>query len=361
MCSRIAKVYIQKAKDLGVSFDHLLCNEKNIRVFRARVNFLAENNLYPWAKYVLEQARHWTDENQVLIDEAKRYQEYTKEQQELFDAIESLLNLKMTSDFALLAQKMFQLLDLNQKGFKGGASIDEQMNVELLRNKSRRTVEDIVAYVGHRPEHLYEFAYELRKADHNDLYSQNILLGNVKPTILAKILLSNKWNGQEMCSTQDFKLGIGTGCSLKFDTTDAALPFVGPDQFTSKIKFLLNRKGIVIRNSASEVSPGGDLPAVARYLWAQADEPLPDGESCDLQWRPLEGAGQERMTWHLISSDPLTDFPTFTIEQDGLNRKSRLIVTQSKPKSRSTIKMTTRDVDGYHDDGRSSWTVFQVD
>lgn len=64
-----------------------------------------------------------------------------------------------------------------------------------------------------------------------------------------------------MNSTQDFKLSIGAGCSLKFDTSDPQVPFVGQDQFTSKLKLILHKHGVLIRNSASEVSPGGGAPA----------------------------------------------------------------------------------------------------
>ena len=78
------------------------------------------------------------------------------------------------------------------------------------------------------------------------------------------IVLSNKWNGSEMNSMQDYKLSVGQlgACSLKFDTSEPNVPFVGQDQFTSKLKLILHPRGFLIRNSASEVSPGGDQPAI---------------------------------------------------------------------------------------------------
>ena len=53
-CTKVAKVYIEKAKDLGISFKNLLCNERNIRILRARLNLLTKDGVYCQASYVLD-------------------------------------------------------------------------------------------------------------------------------------------------------------------------------------------------------------------------------------------------------------------------------------------------------------------
>ena len=44
------------------------------------------------------------------------------------------------------------------------------------------------------PEMLFNFAFELRKQDVSDKYSFEFLNGQVEPSILVDIILSNKWN-----------------------------------------------------------------------------------------------------------------------------------------------------------------------
>ena len=99
--------------------------------------------------------------------------------------------------------------------------MEEKVKIQMLLDLGKQTIDNTVQYITQRPEHLYEFFYLLRKSDQQDHYSASILKGNIEPNILIKIVMSNKWNGEDMNSTQDFKLAIGSGCSLKFDTSDA--------------------------------------------------------------------------------------------------------------------------------------------
>ena len=60
---------------------------------------------------------------------------------------------------------------------------------------------------------MLAFGYELRKQDHNNIYTENLLVGVVKPNILVEIILSNYWDDTEARMKCDlkkkFKLIIG--------------------------------------------------------------------------------------------------------------------------------------------------------
>lgn len=58
----------------------------------------------------------------------------------------------------------------------------------------KKIIEDIVKKFASLPLELMGFAYELRKADTEDKYSEELLKGNVKSQVLIDIILSNKWN-----------------------------------------------------------------------------------------------------------------------------------------------------------------------
>lgn len=48
-----------------------------------------------------------------------------------------------------------------------------------------------------QPENLIKFAYELRKQDLNDEYSNTLLEGQVQPNVLVQIIMSNQWNTEQ--------------------------------------------------------------------------------------------------------------------------------------------------------------------
>ena len=60
-----------------------------------------------------------------------------------------------------------------------------------------RGIEDTVMAISKEPDQLVAFAYELRRQDSNDKYSFDFINGNVKPSILTDIIMSNQWDQSE--------------------------------------------------------------------------------------------------------------------------------------------------------------------
>ena len=72
--------------------------------------------------------------------------------------------------------------------------MDEAAERSLSISMARRTIENIATRLSTDVLELTRFAYILRKLDIKDEYSEEFLNGNVMPSILVDIILSNKWN-----------------------------------------------------------------------------------------------------------------------------------------------------------------------
>lgn len=69
-------------------------------------------------------------------------------------------------------------------------------------------------------DELVAFAYELRKQDVNDKYTYDFLNGQVKPSILVDIIMSNRWNEDafemQVQKGTSFRINIGQNSALQF-------------------------------------------------------------------------------------------------------------------------------------------------
>lgn len=75
--------------------------------------------------------------------------------------------------------------------------IEEQAKLDLGLTQAMRGMEDTVMAISKEPDQLVAFAYELRRQDTHDKYSFEFINGNVKPSILTDIIMSNTWDQQE--------------------------------------------------------------------------------------------------------------------------------------------------------------------
>ena len=70
-------------------------------------------------------------------------------------------------------------------------NLEQIDRMNLLYSKANRTIEDIVTYFGQQPNIIYSFASAVRKIDISNTVSREIFYGNIKPTELVNIFLSN--------------------------------------------------------------------------------------------------------------------------------------------------------------------------
>ena len=71
-------------------------------------------------------------------------------------------------------------------------------------------IEEAMVESGNDLTQLFAFAYELRKADINDEFSQQLLKDNIEPQLITDIILSNSWDNktQKMTVSQDCEYKI---------------------------------------------------------------------------------------------------------------------------------------------------------
>lgn len=83
-----------------------------------------------------------------------------------------------------------------------------------------RGIEDTVMAISREPDQLVAFAYELRRQDLSDKYSFEFINGNVKPSILTDIIMSNYWDQKEDCmavkKNARFRICIGQTMGMQF-------------------------------------------------------------------------------------------------------------------------------------------------
>ena len=71
--------------------------------------------------------------------------------------------------------------------------INKQAEIDLQLMLRRNNLEDIVTALCKDIRELFTFAYELRKLDVDDLYTESFLNGQVRPHTLVQLILENKW------------------------------------------------------------------------------------------------------------------------------------------------------------------------
>lgn len=98
--------------------------------------------------------------------------------------------------------------------------IEEQAKLDLGLTQAMRGMEDTVMAISKEPDQLVAFAYELRRQDLEDKYSFEFINGNVKPSILVDIIMSNYWDKDEDCmkvkKTDRFRICIGQTMGIQF-------------------------------------------------------------------------------------------------------------------------------------------------
>lgn len=90
-------------------------------------------------------------------------------------------------------------------------NLEEQAAVENMVMKASCQLEQIVMDLSEDTLQLIKFCYHLRKADTEDKYSFEFLNGNVSPSVLVDMIISNKWdsNTNTMKPDSQFTLHIG--------------------------------------------------------------------------------------------------------------------------------------------------------
>ena len=73
-------------------------------------------------------------------------------------------------------------------------NIRQQVFASAQTNNASRLMKEIIYEIGLDLTELLKFSYELLKFDHKQIHAYDLLIGQVFPSTLVKIILSNEWD-----------------------------------------------------------------------------------------------------------------------------------------------------------------------
>ena len=71
--------------------------------------------------------------------------------------------------------------------------IEQKAKIDIIRMQADGFLLNVITGLANDLTELFAFAYELRKQDAADLYTEDLLNGPVKPAILVTIIANNVW------------------------------------------------------------------------------------------------------------------------------------------------------------------------
>lgn len=83
--------------------------------------------------------------------------------------------------------------------------MEEKSAIELFKLNTENFLTEIITNLAANYDRLFAFCFELRKQDSNNNYSEDLLNGCVKPSILVDIIMNNTWDQKKrrMYQTRD--------------------------------------------------------------------------------------------------------------------------------------------------------------
>lgn len=136
-----------------------------------------------------------------MINKAKEFSELDGELQGLFTKIEEMYEHYASLEYEKLLKTIFELEELvkaAKNSQKAAKTIDEDAKIGLIVQQANRGMENIVTDLSTNITNLCGFAHELRKVDTEDKHSNNLLYGQVRPDVLSKVILHNKFKDNDM-------------------------------------------------------------------------------------------------------------------------------------------------------------------
>lgn len=111
--------------------------------------------------------------------------------------LKDMLKSRNECDYESLVAKMITIQDLVSKSKKETdpkvETIEQMAERNMVEGLACRGIEDVVTSLSHDSLQLAKFAYQLRKIDTDNTYSLEFLNGNVQPSILVDVIMSNQY------------------------------------------------------------------------------------------------------------------------------------------------------------------------
>lgn len=107
-----------------------------------------------------------------------------------------MVNAASEKRFEDLVKAMIKVTDIMREAEKSTKKLKakEKAERDLLFNNAKGVIVTTVTNLNNDPASLMQFAFELRKLDTTDAYSAEFLRGNLMPSTLVDVILSNHWN-----------------------------------------------------------------------------------------------------------------------------------------------------------------------
>ena len=248
-------------------------------------------------------------------------------------------------EYEKLVTTLSELEEKNKaaKQTQGNAkNLDEAAKIGLIINQANRGIENTITNIATNPMNLSAFAYELRKGDSEDKYSYEFLNGQVRPDILARIIIDNKFKDNEMKPEKTHRVCLG-GKSIPLGSLDKNEVYVDENVNDNQIKIKLTPTGFMIIN-------GGDLCLTA-------DSVVEQGKSSKVSWKPITDPSEQNV-WLLKPKEKNSDEPYFWIQLGYGDQAPRLVAVKKGGKSQ--LKVSCDIKDGYTDEERALWKIYPL-
>lgn len=105
---------------------------------------------------------------------------------------------KNRADFEKLVKELIEIrkstTSLRKLADKEKKDLEKKARFESQINQANRFVEDVVADLSRNAHDLFRFSFELLKIDQKKQHVHDLLNGQVQPSILVDIIMSNQFN-----------------------------------------------------------------------------------------------------------------------------------------------------------------------
>lgn len=198
-CSAITEKYIKGAMENGNWFMEDIMKHQKIVSYAESLTFLVKYELISDAEIRLNNFNKFLVRSQMLIAQAKRYNELSKQEQQVQDLLNQMFLLQSQAEYEKLVEVLFSLHDLAldlRSQQKQASDTESHAGFGLMISNIERCTQDVVTQLSYDPGQLCSFAFELRKKDTENRYTYEFLNGQVRQVILVKIICANRWDEQ---------------------------------------------------------------------------------------------------------------------------------------------------------------------
>ena len=180
--------FIEIAGEMGTEFRDSFSRQRPVKQYLRNLAFLKDHQLIGREGEIelkIKQFKEKISDFENLIQNAKKSYKSSKFSKLVLGLLKDIMTASSERDYSKLVEKMVQTQDLITKSKKEAdpraENIEQMAERNMIESMASRNIENIVTRLSYDTFELSKFAYQLRKMDQQNQYTNEFLYGNVQP------------------------------------------------------------------------------------------------------------------------------------------------------------------------------------